>query len=169
MTAIAIGFCKPQAEFVPVSWIIQRSEGVNFSHTYIKIYSASLKRMLIYQATGSGVYFIGLDAFNEHYQVVEEYQLNISDAAKVRLLQWCVDNSGKPYGRLQCLGIGIQRLFKLIGIKINNPFPNGDQAYICTELVAKALEELGIKFDQPLDEVDLLAIKQAVIKAIQIA
>lgn len=153
---------------MPLSWIIQWSEGTNFSHAYVKIRSDSLDRTLIYQATGSGVAFIGEPTFNEHYQVVEEYDIQISDAAKKKLLQWCVDNSGKPYGRLQCLGIGLQRTLKLIGISIKNPFSNGEQAYICTELAAKALEEVGIEFPTPLDEVDLLELRQTVLKALQI-
>lgn len=158
---ITIGFSKAKG-FAPLSWLIRACEGTEFSHAYIRIRSESLDRDLIYQATGAGVNFVGTALFDQAAQVVEEYQIEISEETRKKLLQWCVDNSGKPYGRLQILGIGLVMLAKLVKLRIKNPFPNGSGAYVCCELVYAALEHIGIAGPSDLDQVDLKATRDMV-------
>lgn len=158
---ITIGFSRHKG-FAPLSWLIMLCERTKFSHAYIKIKSESLNRTLIYQATGSGVYFIGEEAFKLSSEVVEEYPLEVSPEHRIKLLQWAVDNSGKPYGKMQLLGLGVIRLVKLFGLKINNPFSNGNKAYICCELVTEAIENIGLFPPTDLDKVDLRSIKAIV-------
>lgn len=158
---ITIGFSKHKG-FAPLSWLIMLCEGTKFSHAYIKVRSKSLNRDLIYQATGSGVHFIGLSLFEQSAQVIEEYQIDISPEKQTKLLQWCVDNAGKPYGKLQIIGIGLIRLLKPFGIKIKNPFSNGNAAYVCCELVVAALEDVGFSGPDELDQVDLNATRDMV-------
>lgn len=162
MESIIVGFSKPKGWFYPMSWIIRWAEGTAFSHAYIRVRSESLDRDLVYQATGAGVYFIGLPAFKDHYEIVEEYALTVSEEGKKKLLRWAVDNSGKPYGRLQCLGIGLRRLALIIGIRIKNPFSNEGEAYVCTELCAQATVEAGIPFNVEKDDVGLKELVQHV-------
>lgn len=159
MSKIIVGFSRHKG-FAPLSWLIMLCEGTNFSHAYIKVHSESLDRDLIYQATGSGVHFVGKALFDKTAQVVEEYEIEIPDYNRKKLLQWCVDNAGKPYGHLQLVGIGLIRLAKLFGIRMANPFSNGDQRYVCCELVAAALEHLGLASPEPLDQVDLNATRE---------
>lgn len=151
---IWVGFSKHRG-FAPLGWLIMRCEGTNFSHTFVRVRSESLNRNLIYQANGSGVFFIGQEMFDRSNQVVEEYEIEVSDAAKVKFLQWAVDSSGKPYGHLQLVGLGMMRLAKLFGLRIKNPFGNRDSAYVCCELVVEALETLGLAGPADLDNVDL--------------
>ena len=139
-----------------------KCEGTNFSHTFVRIRSKSIDRDLIYQATSSGVHFVGSVLFESSAQVVEEYQIPVSDEDRKRLLRWAVDNAGKPYGYLQLLGIGLIRLAKIVGINIGNPFSNGDKAYVCCELVAEALQGLGILVSDKLDQVDLTVTRDIV-------
>lgn len=155
MSTIYVGFSKSIVSVPILAWIIMACERVNFSHAYIRIRSDSLDRDLIYQATGSGVYFVGMEYFHQHSATVEEYALEVSDEAKKQFLRWAIDMSGKPYGRLQCLGIGIRRLAMLVGIKMKNPFSTGNKAYVCTEVVAEAVKELGMPIGQSLDDVGL--------------
>lgn len=162
MSTIKIGFSKAKVGFPIIAWLIMLCERVPFSHAYIRVRSESLDRDLIYQATGSGVYFIGLPAFETHAQIIEEYSLEVSNEAKKKMLQWAIDTSGKPYGKLQLVGIGFKRLCSLVGIKIGNPFKTGSGAYICTELAAQATEELGIPFGVDLDEVGLKELRDHV-------
>lgn len=166
MAQIIMGFSRHKG-FAPLSWLIMLCERTNFSHAYVKLYSASLDRTLIYQATGSGVNFVGSVLFEESAQVVEEYPIEVSDGARTRLLQRCVDNAGKPYGRLQMVGLGVIRVAKLFGIRMKNPFPNGDGKYVCCELVVDALEELGIPGPSDLDQVDLNASRSMVLLAVR--
>lgn len=155
---ITVGFSRHKG-FAPLSWLIMLCERTNFSHAYIRLHSESLDRDLIYQATGAGVNFVGSVMFDQTAQVVEEYKIEISEDARKKLLQWCVDNAGKPYGRMQILGLGLVRLAKLVGIRMKNPFPNGNGAYVCCELVAEALENLGKAGLTDLDQVDLNATR----------
>ena len=162
---IKVGFSRHKG-FAPLSWLIMLCERAPFSHAYIKIRAESLDRNLIYQATGSGVYFVGSVLFDQSAQVVEEYEIPISDDSRRKLLQWCVDNSGKSYGHLQLVGIGLMRLARLFGWKISNPFSNGNSAYVCCELVAAALEDVGIAGPSDLDQVGLKETRDMVLRAL---
>lgn len=81
-----VGFSRRKG-LAPVSWLIMLCEGTNFSHAFIKVYSASLDRVLIYQATGSGVYFMGSTLFDKTAQVMEEYPIEVSEDARRKLLR----------------------------------------------------------------------------------
>lgn len=153
---IKIGFSKSAKKLPIISWLIMLCEGTKFSHTYIRVHSDSLQRDLIYQATGTGVYFVGEIGFNESHHVVEEFDLGGSEEVKKALLQWAIDLSGKPYSHKQLLGIGIKRLFKLFGKNIKNPFCDGNAAYVCTELVAEASKFFG----EELEDKDSLGLKE---------
>jgi hypothetical protein len=138
-------------------------ERTKFSHTYIKISSESLNRTLIYQANGSGVWFIGEDAFLHKNIPVEEYDFTITEVQKIKLLQFCVDNSGKSYGRMQLCGMGLCRLIKaVIGKSIKNPFGDENRRYICAELVANALNEVGFPEIKELDNIGLKELVEKV-------
>jgi len=129
--------------------------------------SATLDRSLIYHATSIGVYFLGKPVFESNNIVVEEHKLIISNEDKIKLLQWCVDNSGKPYGKLQIVGLGLIRLAKLFGLNIKNIFSNGEKAYVCTELVAAALRHVNIAQPEHLDLLDLTTTRNLVIAAVR--
>lgn len=59
MEQITIGFSKSK-KFLPIgSWLIRAYMGTPYSHVYLKFYSQSLNRTLIYEAVGGGVRFIG--------------------------------------------------------------------------------------------------------------
>lgn len=158
---ITIGFSKHKG-FAPLSWLIMLCEGTPFSHAYIKVHSASLDRNIIYQATGAGVNFVGEQLFDQSAQVVYEFKIPLEKASHNKLLQWAVDNAGKPYGHMQMVGLGLVRLAKLLGLRIKNPFPNGTGSYVCCELVAAALEDVGIPGPSDLDLVDLNSALQMV-------
>lgn len=155
---IYIDLSKPQS-WKPLAWLIMLCEKSSFSHASMRWMSSSLDRNIIYEATGSGVHFISQPNFEVQHQIVKSYKFVISDPAKVKLLQWCIDNCEKPYGRIQFVGLGIKRLLGLFGIKIKNPFASGTNSYICCKLAAVALEEIGASsFDA--DEIDLNDLQQ---------
>lgn len=161
--SIIIGFSRARSKIAILSKIIMFAENTNFSHAYIKVYSKSLDRYLIYQATGSGVYFVGNNRFLSHSLPVEEYKFNISEESKIRLLQWAVDNSGKPYGKLQLLGLAIKRLAMIFGFNIKNPLSDGSKAYICCELVAEAVKDFGPLIEEDLDSIGLVQLRDSII------
>jgi hypothetical protein len=159
---VRIGFSRHRG-FAPLSWAIMLVEGTPFSHAYLKFYSASMERWLVYEATGKGVFFKSLAIFDEHAETVEEYELPISEEHRVRLMRWAVDQSGKPYGRLQIVGILAMRVARKFGFTIRNLFTNGRTQFICDELVAEALVQAGYSVTRSeFDDMGLIELRSLV-------
>lgn len=155
MRKLVVGFSKPKSGFIPFSEAIRWVCGTKFSHTYIKFKSDSFDRVLIYQASGLLVNFIGETRFNEAEVVVAEFELEVSDEAFNRTMQFAIDQAGVPYGISQIFGILYVKALGLFGLKAKNPFPNGSGNYVCSELVAQILKEIiGLKVDIDLDLID---------------
>ena len=143
---IIVGF-STHSSFNLLSEIIKFTEHTNFSHVYIKIFSTSLNRWLIYQASGLVVNFVGQDVFHIKNKEIAEFLVPITTEQKIKILQLAVDLAGKPYGIKDLIGIGLVRLCSLIHWKIKNPFADGSKTYICSELAATILVQLGMSFD----------------------
>lgn len=152
---ISVGFSKHKG-FAPLSWAIQAIECTNYSHAFVKIYAAKSDRYLIYQATGTGVYFIGEKAFLDHNIIVEEYKFNIKEYKQHKFFQKAIDECGKDYGRLQLVGLGLVKLLNFFNISIKNVFSNKDTKYICTEIVATILEDSNL---EKFTDKELLSLK----------
>jgi hypothetical protein len=136
---ITIGFSKPKNKPLPVfSWLIRLYEGTTFSHTYLRFHSESLDRHLVYEAVGGGVRFIGQPAWSKYAEEVDSFTISVSDEARLKLLQYCVDSAGMEYGFIQNLGLVVARLFKLK----YNPTPGGKN---CSEIIAEVLQMQGYK------------------------
>jgi hypothetical protein len=152
MSQVHILFSTQKAK-VSFSSLIRLVERTPYSHVSILIKSDKLDRNLIYQANGHGVWFIGEPAFLDKNLVVDEFCFPLTEDQKTKLLQFAIDNSGKAYSFLQLIGIGCKYVGKLLGLNCKNPFSDGNDRYICVELVAEALdigtpcerEEMGLK------------------------
>ena len=114
-----------------------------YSHAYIKIHSAKYDRDIVYQASHLAVNFMGTTKFEEEAEVIKEYQLEVSDEALKKAMQFAIDNSGDPYDMVSAVGLGVSKIAGMLGKKMNNPF-NKKGAYFCSELIASVLEDLGI-------------------------
>jgi hypothetical protein len=155
MPKISLGFSTPK-EFHVFPWLIKYIEGTKFSHTYIRIKSQSLDRDLIYQASGLKVNFDNKQNFENVNEIIEEYEVYITDETYRKVLQYAIDNLGSPYSLKQCCGIAWIRFLKLFGISSRNPIRDGKRGEICTELVAGIIEDcLGVDIAEDLDSVGL--------------
>lgn len=143
MKKLTIGFSKARSKWAVISWLIRKVEGSAYSHVYVKFHSDSLERDLVYQASKTMVNFMGTEVFNEEAETVETYTLDLSDEAYKHILQYAIDNAGKPYGVKALLGMGLVKLMGLFGKKIKNPFKDGSSAYVCLELVGVILWIIG--------------------------
>lgn len=162
MNDFIVGFSKPN-RWKPFAWLIQLVDRTEYDHVYIKWYSPSIDRWMVYQASGTAVNFEGTTHFLSHSIPIEEYQLQVSDNTKKSVIQYAVDNCGVPYGVKQVLGIGIVKVAKLIGKNIKNPFSDGSKTEVCAELVGRILEDcLGDKLNIDLDSADPTQINVAV-------
>jgi len=142
MANLIIGFSKPKKWFEPFSWLIRLVTSSPFSHAYIKFYSQSYDRTLIYQASGLKVNFIGQPMFDSSELTVAEFTIPITDDALESTVQYAIDRCGSSYGILQILGFGAVLFMRTFGKKIQNPLYSGD-TYVCSELVSDILIEIG--------------------------
>ena len=141
---IAIGFSK-RRKFNPMSWLIQKCESTPFSHAYVRIPDKTTGKVLIFEATGTGVYFKGLEFFLEKSEIVEEYWFFLTPDEYKDGMSFAIDALGKKYGKMQLLGLALVRFLKLFGIRIRNPLSNGSRQYVCTELAGRFLVEVATR------------------------
>lgn len=149
MSKIVIGFSRPKSRWALIAHLIRLFEGrTPYSHVFISWHSDSIERTMIYEAKGNGVNFTGEQNFKAHNLIVYEYDVEINEKQKKRILQFCVDNSRTHYGYLQLIGIGLVRFVGMLGLKIVNPFTSGN---ICSEIAAKVLLIVEPSINIPFD------------------
>lgn len=141
MDSITVGFSRPKSGFQPFSWLIRLVTWSPVSHTYIKFYSKTYQRWIIYQASGSKVNFIGAVAFDNAELVYKEFEIPVSTDTKNKTVEFAIDKSGLPYGMLQIVGIGWVLVAKLFGKNVSNPFYS-TSSYFCSELLSTILNEI---------------------------
>lgn len=141
MRKITIGFSKSKKSCAIGSALIRWYLGTDYSHVSFKFEAKSYDRMLVYEAVGAGVRFIGLNQWTTDHEEVNSVELNISDENYKRIMQFCIDSSGSGYGYLQNIGILIADLFKLK----KNPLVKGEN---CSEIIGEVLALEGYKIDK---------------------
>ena len=153
MSTIKIGFSKPK-KCKPFAWLIMFGYGIPYDHVYLELYSKKYDRKMIYQASGSKVNFMGYELFHEENVVLAEYTVEISDDKYIALMQFAIDNSGRPYGIKQCFGMAIVRIAEIMGKNIKNPFRDGSNTFVCSEMGAYVLENFaGVTLPRDMDDI----------------
>jgi hypothetical protein len=145
MKKVVIGFSRPKKCSL-LSKLIMKVQGTPYSHIYVKFYSASLNRELIYQASGLQVNFVGSIFFYDHHIAVKEFELEISDEVHLEALRFAVDKAGTPYS--------IKQLFSILAYMLTGKllFRDGREAYVCSELIGEMLaEKIKITINKDLD------------------
>lgn len=162
MGNLIVGFSRPK-KFKLFAWAIMKAYGIDYDHVYVKFHSDTYDRDIIYQASSTMVNFMSNKIFDENNITVAEYTVAIPDDKQKALIQFAMDNAGKPYGILDCVGLAAIRLADLLfHKKIKNPFGDGGKTYVCCELGAYILEEfanLQIKYD--LDSINPKELRSA--------
>lgn len=134
--------------------LIMWSENTPYSHVYVRWTWTSVDRDIIYQASKFSVNFESNKTFNNHAIPVEEYEIEISEKAHREVMQFCMDNSNKPYGVKEIFGMAWVKICSLFGRKISNPFPGGGETWICSKIGAAVLEiAKGIDIQESLDDI----------------
>jgi hypothetical protein len=126
----------------------------------VRFPSESLQRDLVYEASEFSVHFKNYEMTKKKSKIIKEYVLIISDLAKIRSLQFAIDNLGKPYGWLELFGFAWVCFCDKLGIKVQNPLGDKARSYICSELVVDILEELGYEFKNDSDSISPKDIDQ---------
>lgn len=137
MKKISVGFSKALKPTL-IGNIIQKVMKTKYSHTYIHLFNSNQ----IFEAEFVGVRLMGYDRWLKKSKVVEEVTIEMSDDRYSELLMFIAANKGKSYSTMQLFRI----LLRKLGLDVTRQ--NGDESYICSELVARALApELGLDTD----------------------
>lgn len=165
MKTIIIGFSRPK-KFKLHAWFIMKLDRVNFDHAYLRFHSGNFDREIIYQAIGKGVQFIGNNLFQSINDSIEEYEIEIDQEQHVKLMQFCIDNSGIPYGLLQVLGVGLVKLLSRVHITISNPFGDGLKTEFCDEIIGRCLNQINkTEFDYDFENLTPSDLKDILVKS----
>lgn len=133
MEKLIVGFSRPKTLKL-FAWLIMKAYDTPYDHVYIKFHSDTYERDIIYQASKLMINFMGTALFEEENLIIKEFELDISMENKKKLMQFAIDNAGKPYSMREVLGLGLVRISELLGNKIKNPFRDGTKAYVCSVL-----------------------------------
>ena len=136
---IVVGFSRPK-KWKPFAWLIMVGYGIPYDHVYVRMHSDSYERDIIYQASKSMINFMGTTVFEADNIIVKEFQVDISTENKKALMQFAIDNAGKPYSIKEAVGLAWVRINALFGRKITNPFKDGTNGYVCSVLADYILD-----------------------------
>jgi len=139
MKNIILGFSRPK-KWKPFAWLIMVAYKTSYDHVYIKFYSNTYQRNIIYQASKMMVNFVGSVVFESENIVVKEFQIQISDENYSSLMQFTIDNAGKPYSLKEIAGLALVKISSFFGKTIENPFKEGTDEYVCSVLAGYILE-----------------------------
>lgn len=145
MNYIYIGFSYPK-DFKIGAKAISIWMNKPYSHTYIRFDSSEIQST-VYHAAHGMVHFMSYDRFTSTNNVVKEYKIELDDVKRSKILKYCIDIAGNPYGYLELLTILCSDIAHNLGVIL--PTQDG-RGYICSELVGKlCIEEFNMTFDKP--------------------
>lgn len=152
MGSLVVGFSRPRSWFEPFSWLIRLAYWSPISHAYIRFELDGIP--VVFQASGMKINLISQSMFDSVDLPYKEFILPIAEDKKKALIQFAINQLGKPYNIWGILGMAVVRMGQLVGIKINSPFKYNGSSDFCSELVAYALETYdGIDIgENPADE-----------------
>lgn len=142
MAKIIIGFSKPKT-FKPFAWIIMKGYGVPYSHVYIKIHAKKYEKDLYYQASGLSVNFMSQIYFENHNEIVKEFEVEITDDQLNELMKFAIDTCGAPYGMKQVFWMAYVRAGEILGQRWSAPESDSTHTFVCSELASYVLEKFA--------------------------
>jgi len=147
MVKIIIGFSRARSKTALFSKGIMWAQGTPFSHVYIKLNWKAINKLLIYQASGLQVNFESWDHFQTHAVAVSEFEIDVSDETYKKIASFMYDQLNKPYSIKQILGMCCVLFGQKFNLKIENPYKNRSDAFVCSELVIDIIKTAGITIE----------------------
>jgi hypothetical protein len=135
MKEIIIGFSTPTPDTI-YSWGIRSVWGTEFSHTYIRFMVAG--EDTVFEANDHCVKFVNAEQWDKDNQVICSYPFYVSDKMWENVISYCHSISGTPYGFKQAAGL---LLATILGMD-KNPFGDGNDTQICSEVVYRIVTEV---------------------------
>lgn len=149
------GLSRAVKSWQPICLLIRWAEAPTFfslfdsSHVFT-VYPAHVGRpfYLVNEAAGSMIRWVSEPHFQRHSEITHLYKFKMPRDAYHRIKGFGELYAGAPYATMENLGILVVRLFKLLGMRIKNPFARGAKAQKCSELVMRTvmLEYFALTF-----------------------
>jgi hypothetical protein len=140
MKTLVIGFSRPIKPTLFSRLIQFADKQSNFDHVYATWNWPMIDREIIYQASKLSVNFESNVTFDGHAIRVEEYEVSVNDEPYKEIMQFCMDNSNKPYGIKEVFGFAYVKICALFKLKVNNPFPTYGSSFVCSKLITEILQ-----------------------------
>ncbi len=147
MGRITIGFSTPK-KFKATSQLIKLYEGTNFSHCFISLppnNKTPFRRL--YHASHGDVHCLKYGKFKKENNIIHEYKINIEEFKIVEIEEFLWNQLQKPYSITQILQIAFN-------LQLSK---NKNNAFICTEIVAKIVKKY---LDENIRDLDFLGLKE---------
>lgn len=150
---IVIGFSTAKNKNSIIAGAIRTVERTPYSHVYLKFYSSSIERWLVYHASHTNIHFNNLETFDAENEVLEEFVMFAAPEDRKAALQLCVDRVGVPYGALQLVGMAYVRFMRLwFSAKVRNFLADGQRTQVCSEIAGRVIKILKGPIDLALLE-----------------
>lgn len=136
MYNIYIEFTKPTG-FKLGSFIIRLIEGTKYSHVRLR-FTTKNNTEVVYEAAGSQVRFMGVEARKDNEPVVvRSYLLKLNKEDYRSMVMKCIELAGIKYGFLQLIGMGLSRILH----RRFNLFKDSLKSMVCSELLSYILKD----------------------------
>jgi hypothetical protein len=135
MYTLKIQFTRPSKGITIISKLIRIVMGTKYSHVLARWDGAKGRVDVVWEAAGSGIRFLGPIAHENKYNVVKQYNIELSKLEYHRLIEYTHKYAHVKYGCVQLIGMLIARIFRMN----RNLLSSGEAAQVCSEAVGGLL------------------------------
>lgn len=130
------------------------TEHTNYSHVAIKMVDSETNQTVYYQSSHTVVNCMSEAMFLSQESIMDSFDFQVDDSIKIAAKTFGIESLGLPYGVLSCVGLAIVQIASYVGIKMDNPFRDEGQTYVCSEFIATLLSKVdSLNVGMPLDDV----------------
>ena len=162
MRHFTLYFTTPKKFKLP-SEIIKLRLGTNYSHVCIGVEIKKIGMTRIYQASHGDVNTVCLENFLKKNKVLKKCTIEMEEDDYFRMIKYMERQTGKSYSEWGAIAATFKFLRK-IGLG-----KDGDNQFICSELVYRALQEGGMDLNTPnrthADYIDPKVFEKALVDA----
>jgi hypothetical protein len=141
MEQISVIFSKSSSLYGVFSWLIMWAEGTPYSHVSIRMTDDETGQIVYYQASHTFVNVMEEVEWLTQETIVDRFDFQVNQAVKDSLKAFAIANLGKPYGLLSILGLSYVQIMSWFRVKVNNPFRDEGQTFVCSQFAAALLEQ----------------------------
>lgn len=130
---IYVGYSSPRG-FKLGAEVIKLWMDTKYSHTFILYQDKETKMWLVFHAAHGSVHLLNFEAFLKNNKIINLFERPADDYQYDKFKKYLYSNLAKKYGVLQIFAIVFRRILP----KFVFPYllMNGDEQFICSELVA---------------------------------